>query len=94
MKNDETHLTALINHINTSMTYPFDVKKHPSCLMKISKGFHTSPEVEKSLIGAEKHINGDICWSYPVIWQRQKPLLCHVQIWGYRISGYEEEGNN
>ncbi len=53
MKNYETHLTAIINHINTSMTYPFDVKKHPSCRMKISNGFHASPEVEKSLIGAE-----------------------------------------
>ncbi len=52
MKRDETHLTAIINHINTSMTDPFDIEKHPSCLIKISNGLHASPEVQKSLLGA------------------------------------------
>ncbi len=52
MKHDETNLTARINHINTSMTDPFDVRKHTSCLIKISSGLHASPEVKKLLIGA------------------------------------------
>ncbi len=52
MFTQNANLTAIINHINTSMTDPFDVKKHPSCLIKISNGLHASPEVEKSLLGA------------------------------------------
>ncbi len=52
MKHDETHLTAIINHINTSMTDPCDIEKHPSCFIKISNGLHSSPEVQKSLLGA------------------------------------------
>ncbi len=51
MKNDETHLTAIINPINTSMTYLFDVKKTSFMLYENLKGI-TSPEVDKSLIGA------------------------------------------
>ncbi len=52
MFTQNANLTAIINHIKSSMTDPFDVEKHASCLIKISNGLHARPEVEKSLLGA------------------------------------------
>ena len=36
LKRDEEQVQAIVNHVNETMTDPFDVEAHPPCLMNIS----------------------------------------------------------
>ena len=62
LKRDEGHVKDLISHIQERMTNPFDTSLHHACLINISTGMHSSPEVQKSLLSAvdqgEKQLEG------------------------------------
>jgi hypothetical protein len=36
LKRDEEQVQAIVNHLNETMTDPFDIEAHPPCLMNIS----------------------------------------------------------
>ena len=38
LKRDEEQVQAIVNHLNQTMTDPFDIEAHPPCLMNISTG--------------------------------------------------------
>jgi hypothetical protein len=42
LKRDEEQVQALVNHLSETMTDPFDIEDHPSCLMNISTGMHAT----------------------------------------------------
>ena len=52
LKRDEEQVQAIVNHLNETMTDPFDIKAHPPCLMNISTGMHAIREVQDSLLSA------------------------------------------
>ena len=52
LKRDEEHVQAIVNHLNETMTDPFDIEAHPPCLMNISTGMHATREVQDSLLSA------------------------------------------
>jgi hypothetical protein len=52
MKRDEEQVQAIVNHLNETMTDPFDIEAHPPCLMNISTGVHATREVQDSLLSA------------------------------------------
>jgi predicted ABC-type ATPase len=52
LKRDEEHVQAIVNHLNETMTDPFDIEAHPPCLMNISTGIHATREVQDSLLSA------------------------------------------
>jgi hypothetical protein len=43
---DEEQVQAIVNHLNETMTDPFDIEDHPPCLMNISTGMHATREVQ------------------------------------------------
>jgi hypothetical protein len=49
---DEEQVQAIVNHLNETMTDPFDIEAHPPCLMNISAGMHATREVQDSLLSA------------------------------------------
>jgi hypothetical protein len=52
LKRDEEQVQAIVNHLNETMTNPFDIEVHPPCLMNISTGIHATREVQDSLLSA------------------------------------------
>jgi hypothetical protein len=52
LKRDEQQVQALVDHLNQTMTDPFDVEAHPTCLINISTGMHATKEVHHSLLTA------------------------------------------
>jgi hypothetical protein len=52
LKRDEEQVQAIVNHLNETMTDPFDIEAHPPCLMNISTGMHATTEVQDSLLSA------------------------------------------
>jgi len=52
LKRDEEQVQAIVNHLNETMTDPFDIEVHPPCLMNISTGMHATREVQDSLLSA------------------------------------------
>jgi hypothetical protein len=40
------------DHLNETMTDPFDIEVHPPCLMNISTGMHATREVQDFLLSA------------------------------------------
>ena len=52
LKRDEEQVQAIVNHLNETMTDPFDKEAHPPCLMHISTGMHATREVHDSLLSA------------------------------------------
>ena len=52
MKRDEEHVIAVVNHLNETMTDPFDVESHPPCLINISSGMHATRDIQDSLLTA------------------------------------------
>jgi hypothetical protein len=38
LRRDEEQVQAIVNHLNETMTDPFDIEAHPPCLMNISTG--------------------------------------------------------
>jgi hypothetical protein len=42
LKRDEEQVQAIVNHLNETMTDPFDIEAHPPCLMNISTGMHVT----------------------------------------------------
>jgi hypothetical protein len=52
LKRDEEHVLAIVNHLNETMTDPFDIEAHPPCLMNISTGIHATREVHDCLLSA------------------------------------------
>jgi hypothetical protein len=52
LKRDEEQVQAIVNHLNETITDPFDIEAHPSCLMNISTGMHATREVQDSLLSA------------------------------------------
>jgi hypothetical protein len=49
---DEEQVQAIVNHLNETMTDPFDIEAHPPCLMNISASMHATREVQDSLLSA------------------------------------------
>jgi hypothetical protein len=45
-------LQAIVNHLNETMTDPFNIQAHPPCLMNISTDMHATREVQDSLLSA------------------------------------------
>ncbi len=75
------------------MTHPFDVKKQSSCLIKISYGFHASPEVDKSLFGAVYSVNTSTCDDATLSTGKKKSLYSAISRSGVTgFHGFEEEG--
>jgi hypothetical protein len=54
LKRDEEQVQAIVNHLNETMTDPFDIEAHPPCLMNISTGMHATRKVQDSLMSAEE----------------------------------------
>jgi hypothetical protein len=52
LKRDEEQVQAIVNHLNETMTDPFDIEAHSPCLMNISTGMHATREVQDSLLSA------------------------------------------
>jgi hypothetical protein len=52
LKRDEEQVQAIVNHLNETMSDPFDIEAHPPCLMNISTGMHTTREVQDYLLSA------------------------------------------
>ena len=52
LKRDEEQVQAIVNHLNETMTDPFDIEAHTTCLMNISTGMHATREVQDSLLSA------------------------------------------
>ena len=52
LKRDEEQVQAIVNHLNETMTDPFDIEAHPPCLMNISTGIHDTREVQDYLLSA------------------------------------------
>ncbi|KAK3097137.1 hypothetical protein FSP39_006702 [Pinctada imbricata] len=52
MKRDEEHVQQLLMHFEQNMTDPFEVEKHPPCLLNVSSGMLASKEVQESLLTA------------------------------------------
>ena len=52
LKRDEEQVQTIVNHLNETMTDPFDIEAHPPCLMHISTGMHAPREVHDSLLSA------------------------------------------
>jgi hypothetical protein len=52
LKRDEEQVRAIVNHLNETMTDPFDIEAHPPCLMNISTDMHTTREVQDYLLSA------------------------------------------
>jgi hypothetical protein len=52
LKRDEEQVQAIVNHLNETMTDPFDIEAHPPCLMNISTGMHATRKVHDSLMSA------------------------------------------
>jgi hypothetical protein len=52
LKRDEEQVQAIVNHLNETMTDPFDIEAHPPCLMNISTGMHATREVQDYLLSA------------------------------------------
>ena len=53
LKRDEKQVQAIVNHLNETMTDPFDIETHPPCLMNISTGImHATRELQDSLLSA------------------------------------------
>ncbi|CAC5420134.1 unnamed protein product [Mytilus coruscus] len=52
LKRDEEQVQAIVNHLNQTMTDPFDIDAHPPCLINISTGMHSTREVQDSLLSA------------------------------------------
>ena len=50
LKRDEEQVQAIVNHLNETMTDPFDIEAHPPCLMNTSTGMHATREVQDSLL--------------------------------------------
>jgi hypothetical protein len=42
LKRDEEQVQAIVNHLNETMTDPFDIEAHSPCLMNISTGKNQS----------------------------------------------------
>jgi hypothetical protein len=59
MKRDEEQVQAIVNHVNETMTDPFDIEAHPPCLMNISTCMHATREVQDYLLSA---VNEDVLW--------------------------------
>ncbi|CAC5410259.1 unnamed protein product [Mytilus coruscus] len=49
MTRDEEHVIAIVNHLNQTMTDPFDVESHPPCLINISSAECMLQEIYKIL---------------------------------------------
>jgi Txe/YoeB family toxin of Txe-Axe toxin-antitoxin module len=49
---DEEQVQAIVNHLNETMTDPFDIEVHPPYLMNISTGMYATREVQDSLMFA------------------------------------------
>ena len=41
----------MTNYLNTNMTNPFDVAKHPDNLVNISTGVHAMADIQKLMVG-------------------------------------------
>jgi hypothetical protein len=52
LKRDEEQVQAILNHLNETMTDPFEIEAHPPCVMNISTGMHATREVQDSLLSA------------------------------------------
>jgi hypothetical protein len=52
LKRDVEQVQAIVNHLNETMTDPFDIEAHPPCVMNISTGMHATREVQDSLLSA------------------------------------------
>ena len=55
LKRNEEQVQAIVNHLNhlnETMTDPFDIEAHPPCLMNTSTGMHATREVQDSLLSA------------------------------------------
>ena len=52
LKRDEEQVQAIVNHLNETMSDPFDIEAHPPCLMNMSTGMHTTREVQDYLLSA------------------------------------------
>ena len=52
LKRYEEQVQAIVNHLNDTMTDPFDIEAHTPCLMNISTGMHATREVQDSLLSA------------------------------------------
>ena len=52
LKRDEEHVQLLLQHLQQSMTDPFNVTVHPNLLINISTGMHTPKDIEASLTKA------------------------------------------
>ncbi|CAC5409823.1 unnamed protein product [Mytilus coruscus] len=52
LKRDEEQVHAIVNHLNTPKTDPFDIDAHFSCLINISTCMHATREVKDSLLSA------------------------------------------
>jgi hypothetical protein len=52
LKRDGEQVQAIVNHLNETMTDPFDIEAHPPCVMNISTGMHATREVQDSLLSA------------------------------------------
>ena len=59
LKRDEQQ-QALVDHLHQTMTDPFDVEAHPTCLINISTGMHATKEVQHSLLTAVDE-GGNMC---------------------------------
>jgi hypothetical protein len=59
LKRDEEQVQAIVNHLNETMTDPFDIEAHPPCLMNISTCMHATREVQDYLLSA---VNEDVLW--------------------------------
>ena len=42
LKRDEEQVQAIVNHLNETMTDPFEIEAHPPSLMNISTGMHAT----------------------------------------------------
>ena len=52
LKRDEEQVQAIVNHLNETMTDPFDIEAHPPCLMNISTGMNATREAQDNLLSA------------------------------------------
>jgi hypothetical protein len=52
LKRDEEHVQLLLQHLQQSMTDPFNVTVHPNLLINILTGMHTPKDIEASLTKA------------------------------------------
>jgi hypothetical protein len=42
LKRDKEQVQAIVNHLNETMTDPFDIEAHPPCLMNISTSMNAT----------------------------------------------------